>query len=132
MPINVYWYDENKHIIRYDFVNIWTREDLLAATETVFAFLDSVNHPVDSIVDMQNSNTSPIRIWLSMAFRDAPFLNSRVHPNHRLMVIVGADTATHVVLNVAASVIPRGLKHLYHTASITDALTTIEQHISSG
>lgn len=128
MPIHVYWYDDSKRILRYDFVENWTREDLLAATEIIFAHLDSVQHAVDSIIDLRKNTTSPVRIWLTLAFRDAPYLNARVHPNHRLNVVVGADTAMRIVLNVAASVIPHALATLHFASSIAAARAIIKEH----
>lgn len=59
MPVEVRWYDERQTLIYFRYEGRWTWEDFYAAVDASRAMLDSVDHVVDIIVDMQASAGIP-------------------------------------------------------------------------
>lgn len=59
MAIDVQWGDYNKTILIYHAQGAWTWNELYTATEQAHHMLDTVNHVVDSIIDLSEANAMP-------------------------------------------------------------------------
>ena len=59
MPVKVVWDDDAKTIQRYIYEGRWTWDELYAALNEGQRMLDSVDHPVDGIVDLQGKSYVP-------------------------------------------------------------------------
>jgi hypothetical protein len=59
MPIDVFWDDEAKTILRANFVGDWTWEDYHAANALLLKLGAEIDHRFDIIVDLSMSNGLP-------------------------------------------------------------------------
>jgi hypothetical protein len=59
MPVNVYWEDSEKTLLRYDFLGKWTWNDLYHALNKAQTMEMSVTNRVDVLLDMRHSITIP-------------------------------------------------------------------------
>ena len=64
--IDVYWVDEGKTIVRYDFEGKWTWDDLYPAYNQAIEMETSVSHRVDVVLDMTKSRTLPANVLMHM------------------------------------------------------------------
>lgn len=64
MPIRVYWEDETRTIVYYDFEGVWTWDELYTAFYQAIAMENSVCHRVDVILDMRQSGRLPANALL--------------------------------------------------------------------
>jgi hypothetical protein len=64
MPIQVYWEDTERTIVRYDFQGVWTWDDLYGVYYQAIAMETSVTHRVDIILDMRSGSRIPANALL--------------------------------------------------------------------
>lgn len=100
MAIKVIWDDETKTILRYDFIGNWTWNEFYAASAEFHAQLDSVDHKVDTIINLTDSAGMPGNV-LSQAY--SAFQNQ--HPNDTgLNVIVSKGMLIQILVNTFSRV----------------------------
>ncbi len=87
MGINISWSSESKNIIHYVFEGRWDWNDFRHAIKDAADMIDTVNHPVDVIMDFSNASMLPNGAisQVKQAF------STPKHPNINLTVIVGAS-----------------------------------------
>lgn len=83
MTIRVYWEDETKTIVRYDFEGKWTWNELYPVYYEAIAMENSVPHRVDVILDLTRSGTLPANSLLHVKN-----ISEKQPPNIGLSVIV--------------------------------------------
>jgi hypothetical protein len=66
MSVRVYWEDQSKTIVRYDFAGAWTWNELYAAYYEAIAMERSVAHRVDVILDLRASGPIPANALLHL------------------------------------------------------------------
>jgi len=66
MPATVTWLNDNKNILYFDYIGMWTWEESYAAIEKSNRMMDEVNHPVGSIVDFTNTDRIPANLPKAM------------------------------------------------------------------
>jgi len=126
MPIEIYWDNEEKTIIRQDFVGKWAKEDYFRSLDESYAMTMSVSHPVDTIIDMTHNQTNPIQ--LMNVFSTANKLEQREHAdNQRAVVIVGANMAIEVALKMAKRIAKRAAENSHVAHTLEEAYTIIER-----
>ena len=59
MSVRVYWEDEGRTIVRYDFDGLWSWDELYTAYYEAIAMETSVEHRVDVILDLRRSGRVP-------------------------------------------------------------------------
>lgn len=84
MGVTIHWDNPEKTIIRYDFADPWTWEELVQVFIDDDALLDSVDHPVHLVFNAETMRTVPSRPLA--VFRD---LADEVKPRTGLLVIAG-------------------------------------------
>jgi hypothetical protein len=95
MSVHVYWEDESKAIVRYDFEGEWDWNELYSAYYEAIAMEKSVEHRVDVILDMRHSGRIPSNVLLHVKnFSD------RQPPNIGLSVVVTPNTFVHSLYKV--------------------------------
>lgn len=74
MSITVKWFDESKQIALWEFVGRWEWEDYHTAINTAVLLLKTVDHTVDSIIDLSRNESIPpdVLIHGPRWFRVAP------------------------------------------------------------
>jgi hypothetical protein len=84
MPIQAVWDNEQHTIIRYVIEGQWTWEDMNAAIATSNAWLDEVDHKIDFIHDMSQSEGIP-----NGALTHLKRYIGKEHPNTGRSVVIG-------------------------------------------
>lgn len=59
MGVNVFWVNDDKTIVQYDFIGRWTWEDFYPAYEEALRMEASVTHRVDVIINLLESRSIP-------------------------------------------------------------------------
>ena len=95
MGIVVEWDNPEQTIIRFAYSGQWTFGDLFDAMQVSRDMMDSVNHPVHGIVDMQDSKLMPNGV-LSLGRN----VTMRKHPNQGRTIIVGASGFARTLYDV--------------------------------
>ncbi len=86
MPVTVEWDNEEKTIIRMTMVGHWTWDEMYVATAEGDRMLDTIQHRVGVIIDLQQSVGVP-----PMAMANARKVSEKQHRNAAMTVFVGAN-----------------------------------------
>jgi hypothetical protein len=84
MSVKVSWFDNEHTIICYQFTGAWTWEEYRPAYDRSIEMMDTVDYPVDFIMDMLKAPRIP-----QGALRELRRAADRNHPNMGLAVYVG-------------------------------------------
>ncbi|RMG82403.1 MAG: hypothetical protein D6712_14685 [Chloroflexi bacterium] len=87
MGIEVYWDDDEHRIMRHVYTDPWTAKDVYSALTYMHELLDAINHQVQLIIDVRQSQSVPPGIL--RAVRQVLYKH---HPNQGTAYIVGANT----------------------------------------
>lgn len=96
MPITTIWDNPEQSIIRYVYEGKWTLTEFHQAFDTAYKMMNTVDHKVHLIIDVQNSTILPSGI-LSQG-RTAT--NRAKHPNHGIILIVGANGLIRAMFDI--------------------------------
>jgi hypothetical protein len=92
MPITPQWANPEKTIIYLIYEKPWKPDEFVAAVRQTNALLDTVDYPVDMIIQMRDGLPSVIDSW---PFRT---VMRNFHPNIRNTALVGAsDTIRRII-----------------------------------
>jgi hypothetical protein len=95
MSILVQWDDPERTIIRFVYSGQWTFGDLFEAMQEARDMMDTVEHLVYGIIDMQDSKLMPNGV-LSLGRN----VTMRKHPNQGKSIVVGASGFTRTLYDV--------------------------------
>src|SRR4051794_37738307 len=96
------WDNAERTLILVTFEGVWEADDIYRMINKGVSMLESVDHPVDSIFDFTASTFSPKNL-LSTAEK----METSLHPNNRLGVIVKANVYIRSMLKVAKVFAPK-------------------------
>ncbi len=105
MSIQVYWEDDEKTILRYDFEGDWTWDELYTVFNQGVDMASAVDHRVDAIADMRHSGRIP-----GHAISHLRTIADRQTQNVNLRIIVTTNTFILTIYRTGAKVyrqIPR-------------------------
>jgi hypothetical protein len=95
MPINILWYNDEKTIIKHEYMGQWTLEEYNQAIAYSNQLVAQQNHRVDAIIDMTQGN------WIPNNFlQHGQKLLAERPPNTGQIVIVGASPLVRTVSHV--------------------------------
>ncbi len=95
MGIIVDWDNPEKTVIRFVYSGQWTFGDLFDAMQASRELMDTVDHPVHGIIDMQESKLMP-----NGALSLGRNVTMRRHPNQGKSIIVGASGFARTLYDV--------------------------------
>jgi hypothetical protein len=121
MPIQVYWEDSEKTIVRYDFQGMWTWDDLYAVYYQAIAMETSVPHRVDIILDMLTSQRIPGNALLHLKN-----LSEKQPPNVGLSIFVTRNAFVISMYNMAIKVYGKIAYYFRLANTLDDAHSMIE------
>lgn len=122
MSIQIRWFDEKKSIVHYEFVGVWTWEDLHLVLNKATEMGLSVSHPIDAIVDLTRNGSTPMGALLNLRQ-----ITSWEAVTWNTAVLIGANPVTRGVIATFRGLYPR-LGARYHTAnSIPEAVEIIRR-----
>jgi len=120
MSIHVAWYDADKTIILWKFSDDWDWRDYHAAINAAVVMIKSVDHIVDSIMDLQNNRSLPPNALMQGKrwFVVAP-------PNFGITVIAGGSGLVRGIASTIASLYKRFSDRILMTATVDEAVQII-------
>lgn len=116
MPITVTWIDAEKTVVHLSYLKPWDWTEFEAALNEANALLDTVDHPVDMIVQMHDGlprEISPAR------FRT---IFSHFHRNIRSTALLGASDLIRITITAFMRVLGQDHRNFFFAASLDDAL----------
>ncbi len=105
MTITVNWYDDQHTAVVNQLVGTWTWDELFRAIDQTASLMDTVDHPVNIVLDMRQTQHVPT--LLPSALRkvaNAPTMN---HRNSGAFVFVGAKSFIKSMFSVFGTLYPR-------------------------
>ena len=121
MPVDTRWYDDTKKILVARFSGDWTWEEARINDEYLRALLESVDYPVDIIMDVREIRSFPSEI------RDkAAMIVEEPYENFGLSVVTGDRMIFDVIAAIGQTI---GGFHfdIDHAETFEEALTMIER-----
>jgi hypothetical protein len=126
MSIMVTWDKADRTIISFDFAGRWGWDELYAASDQATGMLDSVDHTVDFIMDIRETQQIP-KDFMSHAER----LASGSHPHRGIMVVVGANGLLRTLGGGLRKLFPDATRNLVFAADVEEAYEIIEEKQTS-
>ncbi len=126
MPINILWDNEQKTIIRFDFIGNWDWDEYWHCVERSNAMLSEVEHPVNTIANLHESAGLPTGSiqQIKRTFDQAP-------RNLGIIVINQGGMFVRVMASAFARVYQRQSQRIFLAESLESARAIIEvQHAS--
>ena len=102
MPINIYWDNDDKTIIRVDIIQPWELDEFYRLHEVTTGMLNTVDHKVAFIADVRELGGLPRGISL----RQTSKVLSAAHPNDLGMILIGMNRGIQMFMNVILRVFP--------------------------
>jgi hypothetical protein len=122
MPITVSWHDASKTIVHLSYLKPWNWPEFETAIVEANALMDTVDHPVDMIVQMHDGlprEISPAR------FRT---IFQHFHRNIRSTALLGANDLIRVTITAFMRVLGQDHREFFFAASIDDALKRFDKN----
>jgi len=95
MSINVVWDNPEQSIVRFIYNGQWNLDDFYHALQESRDMMDTVNHRVGIIIDVQNSKLVPNGV-----LSHGKNVSLRKHPNQAKSIIVGASGFVRTLFDV--------------------------------
>lgn len=110
MTVTVIWDDDDKTIQRFIYDGMWTWDELYGALSKGHQMLDTVDYPVDSIVDMSGTNFIPSGAMLHLK---RVFSIGSAHPNYSgITVFLEAEGFIRAVHMMVRDVYPESAQNI--------------------
>lgn len=104
MPASITWDDKSQTVLRYILTGTWTWAEFRLGVDEAVALINSVDHPVDVILDLRNSESLP----LDNPFPTLKYMVSVVPPNasQTAFIIVGGQSLMVALVNSLQKIYP--------------------------
>jgi hypothetical protein len=86
MPVQLDWENDDHTIVHMEMIGHWTWKEAYDGSGVGFTMLESVDHPVDVIIDLRKSTGLPV-----LALTHARNMIPKRHPRTRMTVFIGAN-----------------------------------------
>lgn len=120
MPIEVYWGNDEKTVMRFVFQKPWTWDDFYRAVDRHFVMLRGVDHLVYAITDVSQAGTIP-----PSALSHGRYYWKHWPPNLATIIIIGANPLFLAMDNLFHRLYGDGHSHLRYANSVEEALSII-------
>ena len=114
--ISIEWDNLEQTVMLHVYVGKWSLDDYEAAAKRAYGMIDAVDHPVDLIIDLSQSDEPPLRIT-PVAIR----VSEAQHPLQKRIVIIGASSLMMMMYEGGKRLVPHLLKHVYLTKTRDEA-----------
>lgn len=124
MPINVLWDNEERTIIRFDFIGNWDWNEYWHCVERSLTMLVQVTHPVDTIANLANSAGLP-----TGSIQQVKRTFDQAHVNLGIIVINQGGMFVRVMASAFARVYRPQAQRIFLSESLENARAIIRaQH----
>lgn len=121
MPIHVSWDNEHRTVIRYEFLNPWTWQDLSAAIDRVDEMIRDVPYTVHFIADMTRGDTLPDKFLTHISA-----LSRKVRGRDGLIAVVNTNTFAQAVYGIFTRLNNNVMSRVVFTPSLQAARAHLE------
>lgn len=121
MPVTVNWDNDDKTIVRYQLSGAWTPEELFPALDQGAALMNSIDYPVDVILDFAGSTAFP----LDKLFAMGRYAEGKTSANQRRVVMVRSLPVLRGLLDTMRRFLPRATRGVYFADTLDDAYALI-------
>ncbi len=128
MSIIVKWLNSPRNILYQRFSGDWTIDEYYQALDVTFAHIGEVDHAVDVIINFSGNTSSFSRLVSATTSTFKDVHNARVHPNQRMMVVVGGGAYMRTIIEMGERLAPDATRNLYCADSLDEAHVIIQQH----
>lgn len=105
MSVRVDWYEPEQKNIAYFFEGRWTWEETFLAVDEAVRLLDSVDYPVNLIVDVRKTIfMAMINFEMLSKIANAATMN---HPNTKNLFLLGGNHFLGVLFNIFSQLFPK-------------------------
>ena len=121
MPITVNWLDTKNTIVHLSYIKPWNWSDFETALVEANKLMDTVDHPVDMIIQMHDGlprEISPAR------FRQ---VFQHFHRNIRSTALVGASDMIRITITAFMRVMGQDHRNFFFAASVDDAFKRFDK-----
>lgn len=123
MSIQVGWFNEEKTLIQYEFVGVWSWDDLFGAIDEAVKLLDSVTHRVDIFLNLAKSTGIPsLSVNGLQRVANAP---TATHPNMGIFVMVGMNAFARVSMDIFGKLYPKAFRQYRVANNLETALQVV-------
>jgi hypothetical protein len=122
MPVRVYWLNESKTLIQYDFVGDWTWEEFYPVLEEALVMEISVGHRVDAICDFRSTTALP-----QNALANIKTITDKAPPNIGLSVFVTTNRFFNLMYDTAVRFYPKTKRFFVVASSMEEAHAIIDE-----
>jgi len=122
VSIRVAWDNIDKTVIRFEFEDSWTWDDLYAASDEATTMLDTVHNMVDFILNVRNANQIP-RDFMNHAGDIA----SGENPKRGLLIVVGANRLLRTIGGTLRRLFPQATKDVEIVGTLEEAYEVISK-----
>lgn len=126
MAIHVIWDNTERTVLRYDFDVSWTWQELYDAVDTANALMDTVQHDVGSIFNIQRGTTVPNHL-----LTHTKNLMARRHPRSVVIAAIIQGIYQRSLLHVATMVSSEVAELFVPVASIDEARIMIQERLQA-
>ncbi|MEM6282256.1 MAG: hypothetical protein AAF787_08700 [Chloroflexota bacterium] len=128
MSITVEWYDASQTIVLYSFHDAWTVEDLYTVLERGAELTEEVRdrQKFAVIFDVRDGHHIPPDLLSAV-----DYLRRHACDCVSVRVFVGDQKYPRMFLNIIKQMVPQVRKNVYYVATLPEALTIIQQNITS-
>ena len=123
MGIEVTWDNDQKTIVRHTYKGQWTVSDFYKCVDESAEMLQSVDHPVDLIIDMLHCDSPPQGIIPAYQYADR-----RVPENQRLIVMVQIGVIRQAYDRIVDKIAPRAGENRHQVETLDEAYAVIAQY----
>lgn len=102
MAVRVYWLDEAKTLVQYDFVGDWTWEEFYPVLEEALVMEHSVSHRVDVVCDFRSAGALPQNVLVNLKT-----VTEKAPPNSGLSVFVTTNRFFILTYDTAVKFYPK-------------------------
>ena len=124
MPIKPMWDNEEKTIMRIDFIGEFTVDEYVAGVREQTAMLDSVDHKVDFISYVADISLPKDTLANLAKLTDTPALT---HPNAGIVVTVGDSRFVEIMGNIFGKVGGQQAGKLVFASTLEEAYEIIKE-----
>jgi hypothetical protein len=126
MAIRVQWDNPDKTILRFTYDREWAWDEVYSALEEKRRLLGTVQHPVDTLVDMRAVVTIPVG-----ALIHARRLAEQANGNERVTLVVGANPFILSLVDLVRNLHPAFIKNYRFVSTLNDAYTLLNHQRSA-
>lgn len=122
MAVRVYWLDEAKTLVQYDFVGDWTWEEFYPVLEEALVMEHSVPHRVDVICDFRSAGALP-----QNPLAHIKTITDRMPPNIGLSIFVTTNRFFNLMYDTAVRFYPKTKRFFVVASTMEEAHAIINE-----